>query len=462
MRLFGRLGNWLSGNSGKTWDNAFNKAIYEFIGGQAASYDYDRPTYLEKGYGMNPDVYAVIKQQADKLTSIPYSVRKVNDEEALQKLRQLNNATKGIKSLPQLQREIKLKNKAFDKDFLPFPLTQPNPNQTWADIFALYEVFKQSTGGFFLYKVAPKDGVNKGVPQQVYVLPSHLIKIVIKENADMLTDENVIDYYALIEGDSAIRFEVEDVIHVKYANPFFDMQGSHLYGLSPLRAALRNIESSNDAIAQNVKTMKNGGVFGFISGKDKVMTAEQAMQIKESMMKMDSNPDRLSHIAGSSVPVEFTKISLNTDELKPFDYLRFDQKAICNALGWSDKLLNNDEGAKYDNLQIEARNVVIRHTIPSATLLEEALNKDFIPLFKGYENSVFEFDFNELPEMQQDVQKMVDAYSNAPITPNEFREVLRFEALEQEGMDSVWIDGNKRRIDEAGLSEQELDRLFLD
>jgi len=440
--------------------NAFNKAFYEFIGGQGASYDYDRKTYLEKGYGRNPDVYAIIQQQADKINSVPYYVHDVEDEKSLKQLKTLEGFAPANLSLKQLVKRVELKNQAFNEGYKPFPLEKPNPNQTWKDIFALYQVFMQTTGNFFLYMVKPEFGVNKGQPSQVYVLPSHLMKIVIKDDADVLSEDNVIDHYMLVEGNQTITFDTDDVIHVKLPNPFFDFQGSHLYGLSPMRALLRNIESSNDAIDQNIKTLKNGGVFGFISAKENTIGADQAQQIKERMRAMDADRSRLSNIAGLSFPIEFTKLSLSTDELKPFDYLRHDQKTICNVLGWSDKLLNNDEGAKYDNLNISQRNVVINHIMPRLGLLEEKLNADFIPLFKGYENSVVKWDYTELPEMQQNIRELVESYSNAPISPNELRLILNMPPSEIDGMDMIYIDGNKRAINEVSFSDLELDKAF--
>jgi len=463
MRLFGREwgGKFLGSDILKDITNAFNKSFYEFLGGQDAEYDHKRTTYLEKGYGLNPDVYAVISQQAEKINSIPYYINKVKDKKSKYKLKQLQNATNGNLSLPQIKRQIELKAKAFDNNDLPMPLENPNPNQTWGEIFALYQVFMQSTGNFYLYMVKPEDGVNAGVPSQVYVLPSHLIKIVIKENADLIENENVIDHYMLTEGNQYLTFDTDDVIHIKLPNPFFDFKGSHLYGMSPIRVLLKNLESSNDALSQNVKTMKNGGVFGFIHSKEgNTMTAEQATQLKEKIKEMDSNPSRLSHIAGSSVPLAFTKISLDTDELKPFDFLKYDQKTICNVLGWSDKLLNNDDGAKYDNLNIIQKSVILNHIIPRLNLLAEGLNKSFIPLFKGYEKAEIDWDYKELPEMQEDVLALVTAYSKAPVTPNELRLILEFERLDIDGMDSVFIDGNQKRVDETGLSDFELNEAF--
>ena len=108
------------------------------------------------------------------------------------------------------------------------------------------------TGNCYFYLLSPEEGANAGVPVQLYVLPAHLMQIVLKQKANMLSTESPIDHYVLIEGNSMIKFESKDVIHIKYSNPNFDLSGSHLYGMSPLRAALRNINSQNSAIDLNV------------------------------------------------------------------------------------------------------------------------------------------------------------------------------------------------------------------
>lgn len=459
MRIFGQWWDDLIGRK-KVNENAFNRAFFQYIGGQGATYDHKQSTYLNEGYGYNPDVFAIINQQVNKLISVPFDVHKIKDKSKHRELRQLEYATKGHMSVNQLVRSSVLKKQAFDDGLLEFPLEQPNPNQNWTDIWSLYVVFKQITGNCFMYVRSPEDGVNAGQPSQLYVLPSHLMKIVLKEDADLIVDENVIDYYMLIHGNQQITFDVKDIMHIKDPNPFFDFSGSHLYGLSRIRALLRNIESSNVALDNNIKTLKNSGVFGFISGKDKVLSADQAQQIKEQMQEMDRNSGRLSKIAGLSIPIEFTKLSLTTDELKPFDYLSHDQKTIANVLVWDVLLLNNKDSSSYNNLKTAQRNVVINAIVPMLMQLSDAFNKDFIPRFKGYEDAEIRWDYTELPEMQENVKDMIEAYSQAPITPNELRDLINMPESDIEGMDTVWIDGNKRRIDEQGLSDFELDQAF--
>ena len=440
--------------------NLYNQAAYSFMNGQTAQYDYNSGTYLEKGFGSNPYVYAIITQQSNKVKSIPYCVKKVSDKTYKYQYDRLKIATKGNYSTEQLARKKLLETKAFEEKELPFPLDEPNPNQTWAEIFALYQVYLKTTGNVYFYLLSPTDGNNAGKPTEFYILPSHLVKIVLRKDAEMIQAESVISHYMLIEGTQYIEFSEENVIHIKYPNPFFSLDGSHLYGLSPIRAALRNLESSNDALNHNVKMMKNGGVFGFITSADAQIpfTPEQAVQIKEKLMEMDSSPGRLSRIAGAATPIQFTKLSLDTNELKQFDFLAYDQKTFCNVLGWSDKLLNNDESLTYDNLQNERKRVIIDTINPDLVLLADALNKDFIPRFKGYENCEIEWDITELPEMQEDYAKMVEWLNNAPVTPNEFRQALKYETLEDEGMNVVWLPAGKKRIDDAGMTDTEINK----
>lgn len=457
--FWGRMFGGVFGSS-KTWDNAFNKAWYEFIGGQAAQYDDKDSTYLEKGYGINPDVFAVVNQMCDKTKAVPYAVKKIKDKNSVSKLNSLRNATKGNYSVKQLADKFILESKAYEDKELPFPLEKPNPNQTWGDILSLFKLYLKITGNFFQYSASPSEGANSGIPRLVYVLPSHKMKIVLKKDADLLFDEDPIDYYLLRDGEEYIKFIADQVIHIKTPNPFFDLNGSHLYGLSPIKVLLRNIESSNEALNNNVKTMKNSGVFGLISGKDSVLTAEHASQLKQRLLDMDRDSGRLSKIGGLSVPVDFTKLSVDTKDLLPFEYLKYDQKQICNVLGWSDSLLNNDDGGKYDKQKEERKRVVTDNIQPDLILLQQAWTEKFIRKFKGYENAVIEFDITELPEMQEDYKAMVEWMDKAPLTPNEKRIALKYETLDIEGMDVPWIEAGKKRIDEEGITVSDVTKSY--
>jgi hypothetical protein len=276
------------------------------------------------------------------------------------------------------------------------------------------------------------------------MLPAHWMQIVLKSNANVLTAESPVDYYIMQQGNQFVKFQEDSIIHIKRSNPFFDYNGSQLYGYSELMAAIRNIASSNNGIDQNGKTMLNSGVYGFIHAGDGAtpLTAEQGQSLKDRLVDMDNSTEKLSNIAGSSAKLGFTRISLTTDELKPFDYLSYDRRTLANCLNWSVDLLNEERagtGFGVDGL-IEARKrVIIDNIKPDLNLLASYLNPQFIQLFKGYEKAEIDWDISELPEMQADMETMSKWVNSVPLTLNERREVFNYEEIDDEMMNEVYI-----------------------
>jgi len=432
--------------------NAYNKAFYEFIGIGYVKYDTKNSTYLTHGYNENPTIFSIVNKSTVKLVSVPYTIKEIEDKKSYSKLKMLDLATKGNISVSQYIDKVKLETKAYKEEEKPFPLEQPNPNQTWADIWGLYKTYLDLIGNFYLYTPKPENGVNKGVPKMAYALPAHMIQIVLRKDANLLYDENPIDYYMLVDGTGYVQFPVEDVIHVKTVNPNYDRSGSHLYGQSRLRAGLRNLQSQNSAIDTNIQMLKSAGAYGFLYGKGTPLTQDQANSLKEKLVEMDKDPGRLGKIGASSAEIGFQRISLTTDELKPFEYLNWDQKQLCNVLNYPDELLNSDGGSKLGGTSetMEAKKTLITENIkPDLVLLQDALNKSFIPLFPGYENSVIEWDVTELPEMQTDMKQMAEALNLLPLTPNQMLTAFKYETSDQDGMDVPWINTGKQRIDDV-------------
>jgi len=410
------------------FSNPFNESFLWGSGGGYTQYDSSNITYIEQGYNINPTVFAVVNQMATKTANVPYYIRKIDDKQAKARYDSLRNATRGEATLIQKIRLKLLERKAFSKEDLPFPMDRPNAYQTWTEWHGLYKTMLKCTGNVYLYTLAPEEGPLKNQPMQIYILPSQYIQIILKPNANMLGIESPVLAYHLVYGKSYTDFKATEVIHIKYSNPNYGENGEHLYGQSPLRSGLKNIQSTNEALDLNNKTLRSGGAFGLIHGKQVALTVAQAKELKERLKEMDKNPERLAKMAGISAEVGFTRLSLTSEELKPFDYLRFDTKTICNILIWSDKLLNNDDGAKYDNVNQFRKQVVTDNIEPDLNLLAAALNESFIKRFKGYENSEIYYDVMELPEMQEDIKETTEWLNNAldrgVIVRNEYRDTI--------------------------------------
>lgn len=436
--------------------NYFNEAIYRQVGGLTTTYNATLETLMIKGYGENPDVNAIVNQMASKTTAVPYIIKPIEDKKAFNKLKRFPNNP----SYLQTKKIELLKKEAYKDDEQPMPIDKPNPNQSWNEFLYLYKIYLKICGNVYIYKVAPLEGVNAGVPMQMYILPAHWVQIVLKQNSSSLTEENPIDYYIMEQGNQFIKFPFESIIHIKRANPFYNQNGSHLYGYSELMAAIRNINSSNSGIDQNLRTIQNSGAYGFLHAKDgqSPLTSEQAQDLKNRLVDMQNDKGFLSNIAGASASIGFTRISLTTDELQPFAFLSNDRRTLCNCLNWPVDLLNEEKSGTGFGVDavIEARKRAVTDNIkPDLDLLAGYLNLEFIQKHKGYENSVIEFDISELPEMQADTSKMIDWMIKSPLTPNEIREAINYEAIEDENLDIIYINSNLKRIDDPSLTEME-------
>ncbi len=441
MSFFGRNSQ---DSDKKEVNNKFNEAFFKFIGGMFTDYDDKGETYLDSGYNINPVIYSVINQQAKKTAAVPCYIKKVKDENSRKQLTKLKHATNYNMSTAQSVKQLLLESKAYDKGDKDFPLARPNPLQTWAEVRELYKTMMKTNGNFYLYMVTRSHPQNMGEPLEVYVLPSQYTQIVIKDNVGLEPNSNPISYYLVNLGDQFIQFECENVIHIKYANPNYGNSGEHLYGQSPLRAALKNMQSMNVFLDLNIKTGKSGGAFGLIHGKGVTLREGQAKAVKDKLLEMDASTENLAKIAAVSQEMGFTRLSLTADEMKPFEYLKYDEKQICNVLGWKDKLLNNDEGSNFgEYLKTLRKQVITDDIMPDLELLGQALNDQFLPRFSGYEGCELVHDPSELPEMQTDMGELTTwldrALKSGAITRNEYRIALRYMALEDPNMDIVTV-----------------------
>ena len=102
----------------------------------------------------------------------------------------------------------------------------------------------------------------------------------------------------------------------------------------------------------------------------------------------------------------------------------------------------------------EARKRVITDNIkPDLDLLADYLNLEFIRKFKGYENTEICWDISELPEMQTDMSEMAKWINQVPLTLNERREVFKYEDIDDDMMNEVYIPSGIVNINDPSVND---------
>ena len=445
----------------KAVSNKFNETFHRWHTEYTNNDDADLTKYIEKGYNINSDVFSIINQKSNKLVSIPFYIKDIKDDLSNNKLNRLLTATKYNPTFTQRIKAYELECKALSEGDYPMPFKKPNPNQDWNEFFKLTATFLDLTGNFYWYMLMPENGLNAGQPIQLYVLPSHMMKIVLKKDANLLSVEDVIDYYEMENYNYLTKFNRDEVVHVSIDNPNYGMNGEQLYGQSRLRAVWTNILASNKGHELNLELLKNAGVFGFIHSKSSAFNPDQATAITSRMKEARASKQDLSNIMGSSFDMGFTRISLTPNELQAFESLKYNQKQICNALGWSDTLLNNDDGGKHDKQELELKRVLINTIIPDAKIIERAFNEGVLSRIKNYKGKALVFDYKELPEMQDDLETMskwiINVVDKGIMSRKEARNAMRLPEIEDPLLELFTVKDDVMSLEDAILPKEGLD-----
>ncbi len=171
-------------------------------------------------------------------------------------------------STQDFKKAVQYRKKALEPiyvDRLSELLKYPNDYETFQDLVANSSGWKLITGGRTVWAQTLDLGANAGKPFQLHNLPYQEISIIATTNQFPIIEEafvmtNLADAY----------FPKSQVLHDKYQNYDWDINGAHLYGMSPLKSALRRLSRSNSAIKASAAMLENqvschldGGSFFF-------------------------------------------------------------------------------------------------------------------------------------------------------------------------------------------------------
>jgi len=92
---------------------------------------------------------------------------------------------------------------------------------------------------------------------------------------------------------------------------------------------------------------------------------------------------------------------------------------------------------------------VINEIMPDCKQLDGEMTRVLLPAFGLDKTAVICSDFDDMPELQEDKGKQVEWLTKAPITANEFREALGYEALDGEEGDAVLIPTGMQLLDDV-------------
>lgn len=438
------------GTPNPSWLTRVTKALFGnglFISRQeqqlwTALYNYKqarKEDLVNKGYGGNVTVYSVISTISKVAAQAPWSVYKVKNRSAY-------NRVKAIQSQPysaKQQMALKLaKEEALEpiqNHWLNERLQRPNEQQSMYEYMENLLGFKLLTGD--CYELAVK--TDDGRIGEMWILPS--------QNIEILTDEYGVfpmreKGYRMQFGTKRIEYKAEEVCHSRYWSPYYNGDGSHLYGFSPLDAAWINVLQDNNAREAAVELLKNRGNRGVFLWENQNLQEVAAQQTAEGLKEKwgqasKEYKDKIIPVYGKG---QWLNIGLNAKDLAILDICKMNKDDICNAYGASSILFNNTDSSSYNNYITARKELITRAVLPLLCSIRDARNRKFATDWAvGSEKIVVDFDQTIYTELYDDVWEMAkDMRTVGAYTDNEIRVQTNYEAITAPYANDIWKKSN--------------------
>jgi HK97 family phage portal protein len=381
------------------------------------------------------DVYSIVSYLAQTAARIPMYGYEIVDDSALKSMKKYSKTsllgkhyqTKAMQDLPQQDRFVEFLNSMSYEDKV------------------MYYTILYVTGELFLYKEVIELGPNAG---KVILHPMKGANVIVNISENF--PQRVVSYRYFDMGFDG-NLSTDEVIHVKYYNPSIT-NGQQWRGLSPLQVLTKRLTRLNAGMDASVAQMQNGGVPGIVYEKSDfaIETLGQRKNDFASYLRNSSNKGAPYFAAGE---MGYLALGLSLADMDVSDLSGVDFTKLCNAYKFPEILLNNQDSSTYNNVASAEKLLYTNSILPNIYLFRDAIVNGVIPMYAvdGL-NRTIEIDLSEIPALQEDMKMQADAL-NAMwwTTPNEKRDMMGFEELEDPMMDQIIIDSGKQLITDLGM-----------
>jgi HK97 family phage portal protein len=293
-------------------------------------------------------------------------------------------------------------------------LKRPNPQQGGSAFIESIVGFNETAGNAYIERV----GLPNRAPVELWVKRPDRMRII-------PDPQTLIRGYEYEVGGQKIRYDAWQIRHLRKWNPSDDW-----YGLSPLAAAARGIDTFNGGQAHNLALIQNGARPSGAWVTNQRLTDQQFSRLREQLDDAAAMARR-----GRPMLVEdgtsWQELGLSPRDL---DFLAGQEDAarqIHAAFGVHPVITGLSEGT-FENQKQALRSLTITTVLPFIELLTEELNAWLAPLYGPNVRLAYDRDaYSSLAEDQESLWTRAEiGYKNGFITRNEARHLLGYEPVE--------------------------------
>lgn len=419
----------------------------------------NQSNYIINGYNISSAVYAITSDIAQKAASIPLKVYEVIDDKALAKYKGFLDTERTPENIYYSER---WHTKALAQVDSSNPLQQlidcPNSDDDPAVFWQEVALFRLICGNSFMYAPSPDKGYDMGKVTELRIMPSPYTALIIVQGFPA----RIIGYEVIMNGVQMLK--ATEVIHLKYPNLQYTIDGQQLYGFPPLKAAFKTLQRSNSAETSATAMFDAGGPAVIVAnkslGSDDISLAQGSKIQKKWNDEYAGNTNRGKFkLMGGDIgvfPLSFSPVDLNILESEKWSF-----DMLCNVFKVSSIMFNNHSASTESNVKEMRKDSWTRAVLPERKAQADALNRKVVPGYNLKNKKYFiDMDTSNIPELQADMQTMATWLNTSWwIPPNEKRLAMDFDESADENMNKIWMPSGYQLMDDMVINVDNLPNL---
>lgn len=420
-----------------------NLPQFQVINGRLVSITDNQESYIRNGYSVNDLIYSIITLIMDKIKVAPWAVYTVKDEGALKAYFGMQKNKDWATQDAVKARDLRHKALQIDKN--PGKLGElvkyANEYETFPEFVGNGCGYKLLTGNKYIWADILESGANKGTPNSLWNLPSQWVQI----KATDTFPAKVLSYFVSIWRDR--EFLSDEVLHEKYWNPSFDVNGQQLYGVAPLKSALKILNRDNSSLEASAAAFHNEGIKGIAYLKNQAgqvdgpVAENQVRALKKTMVQEWVGEQNRGKMGISGYEIGWLPIGLTSEEMQQIENEKWNMRRLCSVWGVSSRLLNDPDNTAEANVEEAEKSLTTRCALPALTATRDNFNRKIQQTWGGVnKGKIIDFDMTVYGEIQDDNKDTVEWMDKMKfLSPNERRAMISLETIPDKTFDEIWV-----------------------
>ena len=252
------------------------------------------------------------------------------------------------------------------------------------------------TGNAYVLKDSIKPD---GTPSELFPLLSQLVEVIPGKNS-----QKPVQGYKYRAGSQTAYYKAEEVIHFKYFNPF-----DFFYGLSPLAAARKAVETLDKAESFNRAFFNNSGTLsGILHTEGRLDDAARARIMKAWSDKYQGH-SKAHKVALLEGGLKWQNISLSQKDMDFISGMKLNRETILSVFHVPPALVGLFDHAPQFNTKEQQRIFWQTCILPKQTLILETLTEFLLPDFDTSQTLYFDKDISGVACLKEDMLELAQA-----------------------------------------------------